>query len=249
MAARVVVIGLASDFGCQVQMTNMEDDLLAVLGTIDLTYWQLASSGHMPADYDVAVIEGAVTTTEHVELLKRVRETASTIIAIGACAITGGIPALAGRGDDLEGKVGCVYGDDGAIVACGRIAPAPVDSVIEVDYHIPGCPIQPTEFVATLQRALMGLSDRPPREPMCASCKTKENACFYDDGVVCLGVVTCSGCGARCITLGRPCTGCRGIAQDANLAAAIDLMAKHDIPRHLLDEALALYNSASETTR
>lgn len=43
MAPRVVVVGLASDFGCQVQMTNIEDHLLDVLGLIDLAYWQLAS--------------------------------------------------------------------------------------------------------------------------------------------------------------------------------------------------------------
>lgn len=249
MAPRVVVIGLASDFGCQVQVTNQEDHLLDVLGAIDLTYWQLASSGHMPAEYDVAIIEGAVTTEEHIELLKRVRATASTVIVIGACAVTGGIPGLAARAGDLESHVGCVYGDDGALVACGRITPVPVGAIIDIDYHVPGCPIQPGEFVATLQRALMGLSDRPPREPMCASCKTNENACFYDSGVVCLGVVTRSGCNARCVTLGRPCTGCRGIADDANIPAVIDLLVKHDIPKDLLDEALSLYNSASENTR
>lgn len=249
MAARVVVIGLASDFGCQVQMTNQEDHLLDVLGTIELTYWQLASSGHMPSEYDVAVIEGAVTTEEHVELLKRVRATADVVMTVGACAETGGIPALAGRGGELEARAGCVYGADSAVVAAGRIAPMPVHAVISVDYRVPGCPIAPSEFVSTLQRALQGLADRPPREPMCASCKVNENVCFYDSGVVCLGVITRSGCGAKCITLGRPCTGCRGIADDANLPAAFALLAERDIPTDLLDEALALYNSASETAR
>lgn len=249
MAARVVVIGLASDFGCQVQMTNQEDHLLDVLGAIDLTYWQLASSGHMPSEYDVAVIEGAVTTEDHVALLKRVRATAAVVMTVGACAETGGIPALAGRGGELDAKADCVYGSDAAIVAAGRITPMPVHSVISVDYRVPGCPIAPSEFVSTLQRALMGLADRPPREPMCASCKVNENTCFYDSGVVCLGVVTRSGCGAKCVTLGRPCTGCRGIAEDANMAATLALMAERDIPRDLLDEALSLYNSASETAR
>jgi len=248
MAARVVVIGLASDFGCQVQMTNMEDQLLDVLGLIDLTYWQLASSGHMPADYDVAVIEGAVTTAEHVALLERVRATASTVVAVGACAISGGIPGIAGRGE-LEAAVDCVYGTDGALVACGRIAPMPVSAVIDVDYHVPGCPIQPEEFVATLHRALMGLSDQVPREPLCASCKMAENACFYESDILCLGVVTRAGCGARCVSLGRPCTGCRGIADDANLDAALELLSKHQMTAADLVEALSLYNSHSEASR
>lgn len=245
MPARVVVIGLASDFGCQVQMTNMEDDLLDVLGAINLSYWQLAASGHMPKEYDVAVVEGAVTTVEHVELLKQIRDTASVVLTMGACAVTGGIPALAAHGD-LDSRVSTVYGPEGSLVASGRISPIPVDEVIEVDYHVPGCPIQPHEFVSTLQRALAGLADRPPREPMCAACKMAENACFYDSGTVCLGVVTRTGCGARCVSLGRPCTGCRGIADDANIAAARELLVSRGIQTELLASALSLYNSLSE---
>jgi sulfhydrogenase subunit delta len=247
MAARVVVIGLASDFGCQVQMTNMDDQLLAVLGQFELSYWQLASSGHMPEAYDVAVIEGAVTTPEHVELLKRVRATASTVILIGACAVTGGIPGLAA--DGFDERLGCVYGDDGAQLVCGRISPMPVDSVIDVDYRVPGCPIQPTELVAVLQRALMGLSDRPQREPMCASCKVAENVCFYESGVVCLGMITRSGCGAKCVSLGRPCTGCRGVAEDANLEYARQVLAERGLDPARLVTALELYNSLQEVAR
>ena len=40
-APRVVVVGLASCFGCQLQITNVESHLLDVLGQIDLRYWQL----------------------------------------------------------------------------------------------------------------------------------------------------------------------------------------------------------------
>jgi coenzyme F420-reducing hydrogenase gamma subunit len=248
MAARVAVISLASDFGCQVQMTNMEDHLLEVLGQFELSYWQLAASGHLPAEYDVAVVEGAVTTQEHVELLKRVRATASTVILIGACAVTGGIPGLASSGD-LESRVGCVYGDDGDLVGCGRISPMPVDAVIDVDYRVPGCPIQPAEFVAVLQKALMGLSDPLPREPMCASCKVAENVCFYDRGMVCLGLVTRTGCGAKCVSLGRPCTGCRGLAEDANLVSARDILAARGIEVSRLSSALELYNTLEEAIR
>jgi sulfhydrogenase subunit delta len=247
MPARVAVIGLASDFGCQVQITNTPE-LLAVLGQFELAYWQLATSGHLHDDYDVAVIEGAVTTEEHINLLKRVRATAKKVIVIGACAVTGGIPGLAIT-DDLESRVGCVYGDDGAIVACGRITPMPVDAIIDVDYHVPGCPIRPDEFVAVLQRALMGLSDKMPREPMCASCKVQENVCFYSLGLVCLGVVTRAGCGAKCVTLGRPCTGCRGIAADANLDSARLMLAEHGMPASELGRVLQLYNAIEEASR
>ena len=244
MGPRVVVVGLASDFGCQVQMTNIEDHLLDVLGLIDLQYWQLASSGHMPDEYDVAIVEGAVTTDEHVEILMRVRQTAAAVMTIGSCANTGGIPALANSAD-LDDRYSAVYGSDVA-VARGRRSPGPVDAVIDVDYHVPGCPIDMDEFVAVLSRALQGLSDRVPADPMCAICKTKENVCFLDRGEVCLGLVTRTGCGAKCTTLNRPCTGCRGLAPDANFAAARDVFVSKGLDPAELDRRFDLYNAVRE---
>ena len=95
---RVVVVGLASCFGCQLQITNAESHLLDVLGQIDLRYWQLASSDPMPEDFDVAVIEGAVTTEESENLVRALRARAAKLIAIGACATTAGIPGMASVG-------------------------------------------------------------------------------------------------------------------------------------------------------
>ncbi|GAB4291712.1 MAG: cytochrome b [Coriobacteriia bacterium] len=248
MAPSVVVIGLASDFGCQVQMTNIEDHLLDVLGLIDLRYWQLASSGHLPDSYDVAIIEGAVTTEDHVALLQRVRETADVVIAIGACAVTGGIPALAALGD-VDRHCAAVYGDTPPVAGVARRAPGPVGSVIEVDYHVPGCPIDTDEFVRVLHRALLGLADRPPQDPLCAVCKTKENVCFLERGQVCLGLVTRTGCGARCVTLGRPCTGCRGLSPEANLPAAAGVLESRGLDAAELSRLFDLYNAAREVVR
>ena len=100
-APRVVVIGLASCFGCQINITNIERHLMDVLGQIDLGYWQLTSSHPMPDEFDVAVIEGAVTTEEAAETVRRARERAGSVIAIGSCAVTGGIPGMASG--DLAG--------------------------------------------------------------------------------------------------------------------------------------------------
>lgn len=244
MKPRVVVLSLASDFGCQVQITNFSG-LLDMLSTIDLTYWQLATGAHMPDEYDVAVIEGAVTLHEHVELLKQVRETAKTVITIGACSDTGGVPGMALL-SNIEQGAELVYGAGSAKVAQGRIAPAPVHHIINVDFTIPGCPISPEEFSFVLQRALLGLVDQGHRETMCAECKMNENACFFMTSTLCLGLVTTAGCGSFCINRGRPCTGCRGIAPDANIDAASVFAAKF----HLLDEfesALEIYNTAERT--
>jgi len=95
------------------------------------------------------------------------------------------------------------------------------------------------------QRAAI-FNDKMPREPMCASCKVQENVCFYSLGQVCLGMVTRAGCGAKCVTLGRPCTGCRGIAEDANLASARLVLAEHGMLESELGRVLQLYNAIEE---
>ena len=253
---RVVVLALASDFGCQIQLSNFPQ-LLETLGTIELQYWQLVMSGDLPDDFDIAIIEGAVTTDEHVEFLQKLRGVAHTVITIGACAASGGIPALAaGR---LEEHAQSVYGEAADKIARGRRAPKPVSSVIEVDYTIHGCPIDPEEFSGILQAALLGVKERPRREPLCATCKIIESPCFYmrqaaetqaakaegkgSVAVPCLGLVTRTGCGAHCISRSRPCTGCRGIAEDANLESARNFVRKIGRSVEEFDAALRIYSA------
>ena len=145
-APRVVVVGLASCFGCQLQITNAEPYLLDVLGQIDLRYWQLASSDPMPEEFDVAVIEGAATTAEAIETLKAVRKKASAVIAVGACATTAGIPGMAAG--NVEAGVAAVYGEAGAPEACGELVdPAPISAYIDVDFEVLCCPIDTFAFI------------------------------------------------------------------------------------------------------
>jgi len=224
----------------------MTGEILDVLGLVDLTYWQLATSAHMPDAYDVAIVEGAVTTDEHVELLRAAREKAAVVIAIGACANIGGIPGMANL-LDLDERYEVVYGAcDGPRVAAGMRSPMPIDAFIDVDYHVPGCPIDTAEFLRVLSRVLLGMKDRTPDLTMCASCKVNETVCFYDRGEVCLGLVTRAGCGARCPSLNRPCTGCRGIAPDANLEAARSIVIASGHGAGALSDALSVYNTARE---
>ncbi|MCL2680811.1 MAG: NADH:ubiquinone oxidoreductase [Coriobacteriia bacterium] len=258
---RVVVLSLASDFGCQLQLTNLPR-LLDALGTITLAYWQLVSSAPLPEKYDVAIIEGAVTTQDHIDLLQQVRATAHTVIALGSCAVTGGIPALATSGavDDaapdkerLAKHVQNSYGDPYTQLATQQLPPAAVSTVVSVDYSILGCPIDPEEFSAVFQCALLGIKERSRREPLCAYCKTAEIPCLYAaeqtaTATPCLGLVTATGCGALCLTRGRPCTGCRGIAADANLPAARDFIKDSNFSCAEFDAALRIYNAAAAET-
>jgi len=239
--ARVAFFSLASDFGCQVHLTDDEDHLIDLLGMFELVSWPMVVTAPEPEAYDIAIVEGAVTEEAHRELLEKVRATAEVVIALGACAATAGIPALVGG--DVEGAVSLVYGES-AQQAAGLIVPRPVSSVIAVDYVVPGCPADPAEVVSTIQRALLGMQPLPERPTLCGTCRLHENGCFLARGQVCLGMVANDGCDARCIVQGRPCVACRGIAPSANLASARCSVEEHDLDGTRFDEALRIFNAS-----
>ena len=238
---RVVVLGLASCFGCQLQITNAESHLLDIVGQIDLRYWQLASSAPEPeGDVDVVVVEGAVTTEESAETVRRWRERAKCVIAMGACAVCGGIPGMAAR--DFGERAQAVYGSD-VPQACGAMCvPRPVSAVVDVDFEVRACPIDPADFVAVLQHAIYGSNANVQTDTMCGSCKRNEDGCLWREGKVCLGLATVAGCGAKCVQLGRECNGCRGLSPNANLVAARAFADRTGVGAERFDEALEMFN-------
>ncbi len=238
---RVVLVGLASCFGCQINITNAEPYLLDILGQIDMRYWQLTSSDPMPDAFDVAVIEGAVTTTEAARTVRELRERASCVVSIGACAATGGIPGIAARG--YKGRQDVVYGDRvPRVVADIADVPQAVGDVIEVDFEVPCCPADPMEFVRVMQKALYGGNEDRRTSTLCGECKRNERGCFYGRETLCLGLVTRSGCGARCPNLGRPCNGCAGLSADANVESARRAAERSGVGAARFDRALEMFN-------
>jgi len=111
----------------------------------------------------------------------------------------------------------------------------PLDAVVPVDYYIPGCPPQPHQVWAVLEHIIQG-KPLPPQgsvlgagvKSCCDECpRTREEKkirrfyrpheilvdprqCLLDQGIVCCGPATRSGCGALCVSAGVPCRGCYG---------------------------------------
>ena len=238
---RVVVFGFASCFGCQLQITNVEKHLMDVLGQIDLRYWQLVSSEPLPDEFDVAVIEGAITHGEALELVKEIRQRAKAVISIGSCAGTAGIPALAS--ERLEDNSAHVYGNKLPEICGELVKPLAIKDVVPVDFAVHCCPIDPYAFIDILLRALYGSNKSNSTTTLCGSCKINQTPCLYERGEICLGLVTRSGCGARCPKLGRACNGCAGLSPDANIQSACDVVASYGRDPEVFRERLALFNT------
>ncbi|KPK04696.1 MAG: hypothetical protein AMS20_08360 [Gemmatimonas sp. SG8_28] len=233
----VGIFGLTGCAGDQLAILNCEDELLRLVELIDIREFLMASSAGDPfARLDVALVEGAVLTRRDEETLLHVRRRARTLVAIGTCAVWGGVAAM-GDGMDWHTGMRDVYGPAGD--GFDAMAPRALHEVVDVDFSISGCPIEKDQFLTAMADVLNGNAPLRVCYPVCAECRMRECNCLLSEqGVPCLGPLTQAGCHARCPSLGIPCIGCRGPSDDANVAAGMELLtakglAPDDVARRL----------------
>ena len=207
------VFKFASCDGCQLSILNMEDDLLALGQVLDIAYFPEASSEMRAGPYDIALIEGSITTPEDAHRILSVREQAKVLITIGACATAGGIQALRNWAD-VEAFKQVVYPSPQYIKSLSTSTP--ISEHVRVDFELWGCPIDKKQLLSVLTDLLAGVQPRLPTHPVCVDCKRRGIICvMVAKGIPCLGPVTRTGCGAICPSMGRDCYGCFGPAEGA----------------------------------
>jgi coenzyme F420-reducing hydrogenase gamma subunit len=211
---RLAVVKFASCDGCQLQLLNLEDELLALAERVELALFPEASSRCAPGPYDVALVEGSIATAHDLERIRAVRESARKLITIGACATAGGLQALR-NGQDIEAWKARVYPRPDWIDALPTSTP--IAEHVRVDYEIHGCPVDRRQVLRVLLRELLGAEPDLPGHPVCIECKRRGAVCVVvSRGEPCLGPVTRTGCGALCPVQGRDCYGCFGPADATN---------------------------------
>jgi F420-non-reducing hydrogenase small subunit len=143
-----------------------------------------------------------------------------------------------------------------------------LSDVVDVDYTVPGCPPAPARVREVLEAIATGAL--PPRgsvvgaseRTVCDDCeRTKDEKrvkkfyrpwqvlqdperCLLEQGIVCAGSATRSGCGVRCPDSGMPCRGCYGPAPKVRdqgtklisaIASTVDSNDPEEIERILAD--------------
>lgn len=233
MKPRLAVFKFASCDGCQLQLLNAEDQLLALADVVDLAYFPEARRRQRPGPYDIALVEGSITTPADAERIARVRADSRLLVTIGACATAGGIQALRNWAD-VEDYKRTVYPHPEWIAALGTSTP--IAAHVRVDFELWGCPIDVGQLLAVLRALLSGVAPAVPAHSVCMECKRRGATCVVvTHGMPCLGPVTRTGCGAICPSLGRGCYGCFGPCDDPNLDAFTALLARQGVSR---DEAV-----------
>jgi sulfhydrogenase subunit delta len=202
------VFKFASCDGCQLSILNLEDDLLALGQALDIAYFPEASSRMEAGPYDIALVEGSITTAEDAHRIRFMREQVKVLITIGACATAGGIQALRNWGD-VESFKQAVYPSPQYIQSLRTSTP--ISEHVRVDYELWGCPIDKGQLLRVITDLLAGIPPRIQTDSVCLECKRRGNVCvLVAKGVPCLGPVTRAGCGAICPSMGRDCYGCFG---------------------------------------
>jgi sulfhydrogenase subunit delta len=225
MKPRVGIFGLSGCWGEQIVILNCENELLTLLAQVEVADFRAGSSvNDTDGPLAVAFVEGSVASAREEAALRRIRERAQLLVACGTCACFGGI-AAAWNGIDREKAGREVYG---AAAAGYDMRPhRPLRDFVRVDAAITGCPMEKDEFLQAVACLLNGDLPQPAAWPVCAECRMKEQECLLlASGVHCSGPITAGGCGARCPGYNSPCIGCRGPADEANVASMEAIIVK-----------------------
>jgi coenzyme F420-reducing hydrogenase gamma subunit len=237
---KVAFFDFASCEGCQLTVVDALQTHLELVNAVEIVQFREAMT-EKGEDYQIAFVEGSCTRKEDEARLLKIREQAAVVVALGACAHTGGVNALKNLQPSLQDVREYVYGDKWQWY---ETYPArPISEVIQVDASIPGCPIDRFEFLKVVKMVLLGKTPAIPDYPVCVECKLKENVCIFDKGGTCLGPVTRAGCDAICPTYGDGCEGCRGPIPHPNEDAMKDVLEEAGLTVAQLMAEMTMFNA------
>ena len=211
---KLAVFKFSSCDGCQLALLSLEDELLSLAGEVEIAYFLEARSRILPGPYDVALVEGSITTAEDEKRIQAVRKDSKFLVTIGACATAGGIQALRNWKDVAE-FTRAVYATPAYIHTLEQSTP--ISYHVSVDFEVNGCPINKNQILEVIIALLVGRAPRLPGDSVCMECKKRGTVCvMVARGLPCLGPLTQTGCGAICPAYNRGCYGCFGPLEAPN---------------------------------
>jgi len=149
-------VKLATDWldvcsGCHMSLLDIDERIVELVKHVEFTSSPITDLKHPPKEgVDVGILTGAVSNTHQVEVTKEMRERCKILIAVGDCAVFGGICTMRNFWDKEEvlrrGYVETESTDEEGMVPrsdeLGKLLDRvkAVNEVVKVDVHIPGCP-------------------------------------------------------------------------------------------------------------
>jgi len=145
---RVATASLAGCFGCHMSLLDIDERILELVDLVEFDRTPLTDIKTI-GECDLGIIEGGVANAENVEVLQEFRRHCKVLVAMGACAVNGGIPAMRNQFELREcleeAYIDCVALANPMIPSDPEIPLLlnkvhPIHEVVKVDYFLPGCP-------------------------------------------------------------------------------------------------------------
>jgi NAD-reducing hydrogenase small subunit len=167
---RVATASLAGCFGCHMSLLDIDERLIDLVELVEFDRTPLNDIKQI-GPCELGLIEGGAANAENVEVLRAFRRQCKVLVAVGACAIDGGIPAMR-NGFALRECLEEAFID--GVGLANRGIPNdpelplllsqvhPLHEIVEIDHFLPGCP-PCADAIWTLLTAV--LEGRPVRLP------------------------------------------------------------------------------------
>ena len=145
---RLSTVSLAGCFGCHMSLLDIDERILKLVELVEFDRSPITDIKKLGA-CDIGIIEGGVANAENVEVLREFRKQCKLLVATGACAVNGGIPALRNKFtvrecleesyiDGMGLYNSGIPNDPELPLLLNKVHP--VHEVVLIDYFLPGCP-------------------------------------------------------------------------------------------------------------
>lgn len=170
---KVATTSLAGCFGCHMSFLDIDERILDLAEVADFDRSPLTDIKHCGDQVDIGLIEGGLCNAENVHTLREFRKHCKILVAVGACAINGGIPAMRNHiplAECLEEAYLHGIGVENPHIPNDPELPLllnkvrPIHEVVKVDYVLPGCPPSADVFWKFLTDVASGRAPTLPYE-------------------------------------------------------------------------------------
>jgi NAD-reducing hydrogenase small subunit len=170
---KVATAHLTGCFGCHMSLLDIDERIVDLIKLIDFDKSPIDDIKKFSGPVDVGIIEGGCSTQENIEVLRSFRKNCKVLVAVGECALTGGVPSMRNMIPLKE----CV---EEAYLKCPSVVEGLIPNdpdipllldrvyqcheVVKIDYFLPGCPPPADAFWAAIAALLEGRDPELPYE-------------------------------------------------------------------------------------
>ncbi len=211
---KIGIVSLTSCEGCQIAILTLGKKLLDLNKDVEFLEFSYLEDKDWPKEFDVVFVEGTPITQKQMKILKEARKRAKLFIVLGNCAALGGVQEIKNY-RDKDRIIREIYKNDKSI-ANPEIRE--IDNFVKVDFTIPGCPINPEEFLTVINQLVSKKTPKIRQISVCQECpRVGKPECFLLQKKICFGPWVLGGCQAPCPKNGLLCLACRDFKKDSDL--------------------------------